>query len=527
MIKIEKLNPFGRMCISLGMLPSSYKESLTYEEQLLWLIRYLEETVIPTVNNNAEAVEELQNLYIELKSYVDSYFDNLDIQEEINNKLDDMAESGELTDIIAQYLGLAGILAFNTVADMKAAENLVNGSMCRTLGFHELNDKGGAFYKVRTITNEDVVDDITIVSLTDNTLIAELIVNNEMNIKQFGAIEDETTDDLISFTKALSSCEKVILNNASYKVSDSITMLSNKKLIGNNSTIIGVSNENTIIGNNLTNVEIKGINFNTCYHAIYLTNSTHLNFEDLSVSSSNWGLALELCDYYNFNNITFNQVRTETYSNKDGIHINGGSYGTISNIFGTTDDDLIALNADENTQDYGAITDVIIDNVRTINSQDYGETNSTYCGIKLLSHGSLIDNITIKNSVIGIDQENGIVITGFSDSNVKNVYVDNCTFIQNANHTKKIILIESIFDNIKFTNCDFVLNTGTYDSTFLGCEETYNYGNLIFENCNFIDKYDYQKNYLKLKGNFQNIILNNVNVEIVMEGEIERKSKKM
>lgn len=104
MIKVEKLNPFGRMCVSLGMLPSSYKESLTYEEQLLWFMNYLENTVIPAVNNNAEALEELQALYIEIKTYVDNYFENLNVQEEINNKLDAMVLDGTFDEIINQEL---------------------------------------------------------------------------------------------------------------------------------------------------------------------------------------------------------------------------------------------------------------------------------------------------------------------------------------------------------------------------------------------------------------------------------------
>ena len=81
MIKIDKLNPFGRLCITLGMLPSPYKESLTYEEQLLWMLNYIEKTLIPTINNNAQVVEELQALYLELKSYVDSHFENLNVQQ--------------------------------------------------------------------------------------------------------------------------------------------------------------------------------------------------------------------------------------------------------------------------------------------------------------------------------------------------------------------------------------------------------------------------------------------------------------
>ena len=103
MIKIDKLNPFGRLCVTLGMLPSSYKESLTYEEQLLWMLNYIEKTLIPTINNNAQAVEELQTLYLELKSYVDSYFKNLDVQEQINKKLDEMAQDGTLAAIIEDY----------------------------------------------------------------------------------------------------------------------------------------------------------------------------------------------------------------------------------------------------------------------------------------------------------------------------------------------------------------------------------------------------------------------------------------
>ena len=103
---VEKLDyrPFTRFCMSIGAVPSSYLAGLSIEEQLLWLCSYLEKEVIPTVNNNGEAVEELQGLYVELKNYVDNYFDNLDVQEEINNKLDVMAEDGTLDQIINQEI---------------------------------------------------------------------------------------------------------------------------------------------------------------------------------------------------------------------------------------------------------------------------------------------------------------------------------------------------------------------------------------------------------------------------------------
>lgn len=97
-------SPFKKLVCTIGELPTSFLESMTYYEMLAWFVNYLQNTIIPTVNNNGEAVTELQELFIELKSYVDNYFDNLDVQEEINNKLDEMAATGELQQIIMEYL---------------------------------------------------------------------------------------------------------------------------------------------------------------------------------------------------------------------------------------------------------------------------------------------------------------------------------------------------------------------------------------------------------------------------------------
>lgn len=107
---IQALSPFKRFCCTIGNLPSSYVESMSYMELVYWLCDYLQNTVIPAVNNNANAVLELQNLYVELKNYVDNYFENIDIQEEINNRLDEMAESGELDTVIENYVDYCYII---------------------------------------------------------------------------------------------------------------------------------------------------------------------------------------------------------------------------------------------------------------------------------------------------------------------------------------------------------------------------------------------------------------------------------
>ena len=221
MIPVTPLRPFTRFLMTIGEIPTSYLISMTYEEQLLWFCNYLEKTVIPAIDNNAEAVKELQDLYVELKSYVDNYFENLDVQEEINNKLDEMAESGQLADIIAQYLGLAGVLAYDTISNMASATNIAEGSICKTLGETTYNDGKGAFYKVRTVTSGDVVDGVNIVALSvSNTLIAERIPDYRLN-----QLENSVTgfDSRISSLEVGNINEEIVIIGDSYLAGQSLT----------------------------------------------------------------------------------------------------------------------------------------------------------------------------------------------------------------------------------------------------------------------------------------------------------------
>lgn len=172
-------------------------DALTNYELLCKVVEYLN-NVIVNENNQNDAINELATSFIELKNYVD----NLDLQEEVNNKLDEMYESGQLSDLVAQYLGLAGIIGFDTVADMKLAENLVNGSKCQTLGFDNIKDGKGSLYRVRTVTSSDVVDNNNIIALHDNTLIAEkidkFIKNNNCLLKLTKFDNGETYNFILS-----------------------------------------------------------------------------------------------------------------------------------------------------------------------------------------------------------------------------------------------------------------------------------------------------------------------------------------
>lgn len=177
---IETLDrsPFKCMVATIGNLPTSFVDSMSYYECIAWLVKYLETEVIPTVNNNAEAVAELQAAYIQLKEFVDTYFDNLDVQEEINNKLDQMVEEGTLQEIIATYLDANVTWTFDTIEDMKEATNLDVDSFARTLGYSSVGDKGGATYK---INETGAAGDIQL----NNGLYAHLIAASEYDANMF------------------------------------------------------------------------------------------------------------------------------------------------------------------------------------------------------------------------------------------------------------------------------------------------------------------------------------------------------
>lgn len=186
-------------------IPAVYDNTMTYYEELVALIKYLQDTVVPAVNDNASAVTTLSEAIETLQAYVDNYFNNLDVQEEINNKLDQMAEDGALQEIIGAYLNANAVWGFDTVADMKSSTNLINGSFAKTLGYYTKNDGGSATYKIRNITNDDVVDEATIIEMGDgsNDLIAELIVEEPVNIKTIGAYGDGTHDDYAKIQHAI------------------------------------------------------------------------------------------------------------------------------------------------------------------------------------------------------------------------------------------------------------------------------------------------------------------------------------
>ena len=369
--------PFKHLIMTIGELPSSFVDSMSYYEMLAWLCDYLEKQVVPVVNNNSAVVAEL-------KEYVETYFDNLDVQEEINNKLDDMAESGELTDLIAAYLNLRGILAYDNIAAMKLADNLVDGSFAETYGFYAKGDEGGAKYKVREITNADTVDEVTLIALADPSLVAELMLEDTMNVKQFGAKGDGTTDDTAKIQKALNTVKSVFVPDGTYMVNaiTSISPVSNQKItLSSNAIIKAIANDQTtyavVMLDDVDNVVITG-------GTIMGDKSTHTG---------------------------------ATGEHGHCIHIEGGSDNILI-------DSVILKDAWGDGVYVSDSSNVKIENCYIDGNRRQG-ISITYCD------GFQISNNTIKNTS-GTAPQSGIDLEPNSESLVKNGVICNNTIINNA-----------------------------------------------------------------------------------------------
>lgn len=228
---MNHLTSLQNFICTIGNLPTSYALSLSYEEQIWWLCDFLEKKVFPAIEENTNITEETQQAFIELQNYVRDYFNNLDVQEEINNKLDEMAESGTLQEIINAYLQSNCLWIFNNIHDMKETTNLIVGSKCKTLGYYSINDGGSATYLIRERTYDDIIDNGQIHLISEH-IVAELIFEDYVKPEVFGAVGDGVTDDTTAIENMLLT-KKPVKTSKIYKISRTINIDNSIEMNGN------------------------------------------------------------------------------------------------------------------------------------------------------------------------------------------------------------------------------------------------------------------------------------------------------
>ena len=118
-IKFKRLTPFKRCVLQNFPFIEEDFDALTNYGLLCKIVEYLNK-VIASQNEVIGVTQEIIDGFNNLYNYVNDYFKNLDVQEEINNKLDQMAEDGTLEQIVEHYINFPPKVKFHSVAGSSA-----------------------------------------------------------------------------------------------------------------------------------------------------------------------------------------------------------------------------------------------------------------------------------------------------------------------------------------------------------------------------------------------------------------------
>lgn len=472
-IFVEFLPPW----VETGLQPAFYdKESGTVLQQTARMyarVNMLIRMFNKLSKNTKTTVEDYINQFNELHDYVHDYFDNLDVQEEINNKLDAMVEDGTLQEIVADYLNSKAVFGFDTVADMKLATNLIDGSYARTLGYYAKNDGGGAYYKISSTQPSSHY-----VTLSNN-LYAEMIIDKKIiHARQFGCYGDNVHDDTASLQSAINAAATIgtlILDPGVYKITDTLTLPNAFAILGSGD-LHGSTGENTYIGSEINqttaNTDVFALTANTSYYGMIMKSFR---------VSGNGGCGLNLTSP-EFSEFTFEEIKfNDTLS--PAIYGDFLDIGTIDNCYFGTNNGAIHLKSANN---------VFINKCNFWNNSDYS--------IKLgTTRNIVISECYFENTA----QYAYPQILMQAPCNIAELVIQNCSLYDVACESIRCDLVTNItqlfvLDHSTISNCIFTNSQNDcciYYNNLLNGSRNSNGGthtsNIQFHNCIFEKMSDY------------------------------------
>lgn len=354
-------------------LPLVYDDSLTYQELLYKLIAKINE-VVESQNQTNENFDELYALFIQLKEYVDNYFKNLDVQEEINNKLDEMAKDGTLDKIINEQI------------------------------FGELNDRIDKLEKSGGVV---------------------------VSVKKWGAVGDGVTDDTTAFITCFNEITEnnvLYIPHGIYVINGTHEFLLKCPIIGDNATFILVDsyfryNENCSVDGITFNYSDKttAISFKSATPAKKVV-IRNCNFVYLKQTPTNRNAVAvrvlsEISEIENIEIIGYESG--VIYSNVVGLD---SKYNTINNIFGKNIETLVDVEGYTNAATAtGSLKNFDISNIVLENTDKElaGITNTVGCDCLLFT---FVDNFNIQNITSFRAKERSIYLNTCTNGTITNVY---------------------------------------------------------------------------------------------------------
>lgn len=432
-----------------------------------------------------------------------------------------------------EYLRGKAITTYNSVNDMITSTSLILNTIVRTLGFYNKNDGGGAYYLIREI-NGDTTNDSTLIEIDNNTL-AELIIEKEMNSKQFGLVGDGTTDetDLLNlfFNQNI---DKYIVLNGNYLIDGDIDIKSNSYIVFMENAIItrkptangtyfmlnignktNVTIENAhLIGDKDTHLGVDG----EWGYGIHVWASQYINLKNCIIEKT-WGDGVYVgYSYSQVNNNTPKHIYIDGCKviscSRNGYSICGGEDIVVSNCYSygvtrTNPKCAIDLEPEAPSGLTPSLKNVVID---SFISDSNGE------GIGIIGNNYLLENVVINNHVSTNESVGFVVWNLDGESNVtyQNATINKC-YSSGVQITKKkyanLTIRNVVVDSTRKNN-----QTHNYDGAIVIITASNDDGNLILDSIYNVKSYSQLYKFDDIiiergSGTFDGLIINNVNTK--------------
>lgn len=177
---MKNLTPF-KLCVlqNFPFIEADF-DAVTNYQLLCKVVEYLNKG-IANINSQNDNIRQLEQNFITLYNYVKDFFDNLDVQEEINKKLDEMVADGTLSTIINQeifsninnklnntnYYTLEYFGCDNS-GNTDCTNNFKNAIQFATNNNKVLKTRGGRYLITEDIDLDNVTLDLTLGTIVSN-----------------------------------------------------------------------------------------------------------------------------------------------------------------------------------------------------------------------------------------------------------------------------------------------------------------------------------------------------------------------
>lgn len=455
---MKNLTPF-KLCVlqNFPFIEADF-DAITNYQLLCKVVEYLNK-VIDNNNKQNNNITQLEQNFITLYNYVKDYFDNLDLQNEINNKIDELITTGEFNSFLSgiytpEMFGAKGdgvtddteaiqkALAFNNVNISKnylITENLVLHSNLKVFG-------GGTITKKSEFNDSYLNHSIFSCTNSNNIDINNIVlISNSLAISVHGCSNVNITN--------------LIINSEKY----SILISDSEKNESNGITISNIKLENDV-----TIISSDGIHIDGGCSNIYVTNVSGTTGDDFIALNAIEGIRKTI------KNIIIDNIKCSGYA---GVRLYGQLNCVIENV---------SINNSYINSENG---------IRLTNIIGFTEINFNAPTFK---------NIVFSNCIV--------------DSSIRNVFLsyingsvtfNNCTFVASVNPNVGLFN-SSINSSLIFDSCVFNTNSTSFiQDCVVGTppENCNTYINITINSC------DIKKTLLCFGTNKKTININNCDID--------------